>query len=157
MYSGLALLMDIHYPISSNGIGLIHVSGSGFNRPLSLNAKQLNHQGHVKIECEKLLENGYKTGGRQTGTPNKRTAITENIEQLILQEFEKIPAYIKSLNNKERLEFIIKLLPYAVQKYTNKTISDETPMLPIFEQIQIVTSVDEKERLEKVEAYEKRT
>ena len=32
---------------------------SGFNRPLSLNAKQLNHQGHVKIECEKLLENGY--------------------------------------------------------------------------------------------------
>ena len=59
MYSGLALLMDIHYPTSSNGIGLIHVSGSGFNRPLSLNAKQLNHQGHVKIECEKLLENGY--------------------------------------------------------------------------------------------------
>jgi hypothetical protein len=72
-----------------------------------------------------------------------------------LQEFEKIPAYIESLNNKERLEFIIKLLPYAVPKYTHKTISDETPELPIFDQIQIVTSVDEKERLEKVEAYEK--
>ena len=59
------------------------------------------------------------------------------------------------MNNKERLEFIIKLLPYAVPKYTHKTISDETPELPIFEQIQIVTSVDEKERLEKVTAYEK--
>ena len=98
---------------------------------------------------------GNNYGGRQKGTPNRRTAITENIDQLILQEFEKIPAYIESLNNKERLEFIIKLLPYAVPKYTHKTISDETPELPIFEQIQIVTSVDEKERLEKVEAYEK--
>ena len=96
-----------------------------------------------------------KFGGRQKGTPNKRTAITENIEELVLQEFNKIPHYIESLNNKERLEFIIKLLPYAVPKYTHKTISDETPELPIFEQIQILTSVDEKERLEKVEAYEK--
>ena len=101
------------------------------------------------------MAKGYKTGGRQIGTPNKRTAITENIEDMVLQEFEKIPAYIESLNNKERLEFIIKLLPYAVPKYTHKTISDDTPELPIFEQIQIVTSVDEKERLEKVEAFEK--
>ena len=53
------------------------------------------------------------------------------------------------------MEFIIKLLPYAVPKYTHKTISDDTPELPIFDQIQIVTSVDEKERLEKVIAYEK--
>ena len=96
-----------------------------------------------------------KFGGRQKGTPNKRTAITENIEDMVLQEFKNIPNYIESLNNKERLEFIIKLLPYAVPKYTHKTISDETPDLPIFEQIQIVTSVDEKERLEKVTAYEK--
>ena len=101
------------------------------------------------------MAKGYKTGGRQIGTPNKRTAITENIEDMVLKEFNKIPAYIESLNNKERLEFIIKLLPYAVPKYTHKTISDETPELPIFEQIQIVTSVDEKERLEKVTAYEK--
>jgi len=101
------------------------------------------------------MAKGYKTGGRQIGTPNKRTAITENIEDMVLKEFNKIPAYIESLNNKERLEFIIKLLPYAVPKYTHKTISDETPELPIFEQIQIVTSVDEKERLEKVEAFEK--
>ena len=71
-----------------------------------------------------------KFGGRQKGTPNKRTAITENIEDMVLQEFEKIPAYIESLNNKERLEFIIKLLPYAVPKYTHNTISDETPELP---------------------------
>lgn len=61
----------------------------------------------------------------------------------------------KSLNNKERLEFIVKLLPYTVLKYTHKTISDDTPELPIFDQLQIVTFVNEKERLEKVQAYEK--
>ena len=33
----------------------------------------------------------YKTGGRQTGTPNKIRAITENIEDMVLEEFEKIP------------------------------------------------------------------
>ena len=53
------------------------------------------------------------------------------------------------------MSLYIELLPYAVPKYTHKTISDETPELPIFDQIQIVTSVGEKERLEKVEAYEK--
>ena len=101
------------------------------------------------------MAKGYKTGGRQTGTPNKRTTITENIEELVLREFNNIPAYLDTLNEKEKLEFIVKLLPYTIPRYSHKTISDETPELPIFEQIQIVTSVDEKERLEKVEAYEK--
>ena len=47
-------------------------------------------------------------------------------------------------------------MPYAVPKYIHKTFSDYTPELPIFDQIQIVTSVNEKERLEKVEVYEKK-
>ena len=59
MYSGLALLMDIHYPKSPNGIALIHISESGWNRQLSLSAKPLNHQGHVKLECDGLLKNGF--------------------------------------------------------------------------------------------------
>ena len=45
-----------------------------------------------------------KTVCRKTGTPNKRTAIIENIEHMVLQEFKKIPAYIESLNNKEMLD-----------------------------------------------------
>ncbi len=36
------------------------------------------------------MAKGYKTGGRQIGTPNKRTAITENIEDMVLQEFDLI-------------------------------------------------------------------
>tara|TARA_A100001011_G_scaffold269308_1_gene278498 strand:+ start:1061 stop:1345 length:285 start_codon:yes stop_codon:yes gene_type:complete len=40
---------------------------------------------------------------------------------MVLKEFKNIPNYIESLNNKERLEFIIKLLPYAVPKSNRKT------------------------------------
>lgn len=59
MYSGLALLMDIYYPENPNGYGVIHISGSGWTKPLSYDARLLNHQGHVKIEGEALVEAGY--------------------------------------------------------------------------------------------------
>ena len=75
---------------------------------------------------------------------------------MVLQEFEKIPAYMESLNNKERLEFKIKLMLYSIPKFTPKTISDETQELPIYEQIKIVTSVEEKQRMDKVCDYEEK-
>lgn len=59
MYSGLALLMDVYYPKSPNGYGVIHISGSGWSKPLSLDAGQLNHQGHVKLEASALVVAGY--------------------------------------------------------------------------------------------------
>lgn len=59
MYSGLALLMDIYYPENPNGYGVIHISGSGWTKPLSYDARLLSHQGHVKIEGEALVEAGY--------------------------------------------------------------------------------------------------
>lgn len=30
MYSGLALLMDVHYPAKPNGYGILYISGSGW-------------------------------------------------------------------------------------------------------------------------------
>jgi len=59
MYSGLALLMDVYYPKNPNGYGVIHISGSGWAKPLSLDAGLLNHQGHVKLEGAALVEAGY--------------------------------------------------------------------------------------------------
>ena len=59
MYSGLALLMDIHYPAQPNGVGLIHVSGSGWSAPLSLDARPLKEAGHVRIEALPLVQRGY--------------------------------------------------------------------------------------------------
>lgn len=59
MYSGLALLMDVYYPENPNGYGVIHISGSGWSKPLSLDAELLNHQGHVEIEGTALVAAGY--------------------------------------------------------------------------------------------------
>jgi acetyl esterase/lipase len=59
MYSGLALLMDIHRPAQPNGIGFLHISGSGWNAPLSLDARPLNRAAHVDIEAVPLVEAGY--------------------------------------------------------------------------------------------------
>ena len=59
MYSGLALLMDVHRPEEPNGIGLLHVSGSGWSAPLSLDARPLKEAGHVRIEAIPLVEKGY--------------------------------------------------------------------------------------------------
>jgi len=59
MYSGLALLMDIHHPENPNGYGLIHVSGSGWGAPLALDAHPLKEAAHVKIEGLPLVDAGY--------------------------------------------------------------------------------------------------
>ncbi len=59
MYSGLALVLDVYYPHHPNGYGIVHVSGSGWTRPLSLDAPMLNHQNHVKLEGAALVKAGY--------------------------------------------------------------------------------------------------
>jgi len=59
MYSGLALLMDIHHPEEANGYGLVHISGSGWSAPLGLDARPLKEAGHVGIEAPPLVAAGY--------------------------------------------------------------------------------------------------
>jgi len=43
MYSGLALLMDVHYPAEPNGYGLIWIVGSGWSAPTTYDAGQLKN------------------------------------------------------------------------------------------------------------------
>ena len=59
MYSGLALLMDVYYPKNPNGYGIIHIAGSGWSKPLSLDASMLNHSRHVEIEGKVFVDAGY--------------------------------------------------------------------------------------------------
>ncbi len=59
MYSGLALVMDVYYPENPNGYAIIQISGSGWTRPLGLDARILSHQGHVKSDAEPMLAAGY--------------------------------------------------------------------------------------------------
>ena len=41
MYSGLALLLDVHRPAASNGYGVIFISGSGWQAPTTYDATPL--------------------------------------------------------------------------------------------------------------------
>jgi len=44
MYSGLALLLDVHYPEKPNGYGLVFISGSGWTTALSYGARPLKEE-----------------------------------------------------------------------------------------------------------------
>jgi acetyl esterase/lipase len=44
MYSGLALLLDVHYPERPNGYGVLFISGSGWSAPLTYGAAPLKQQ-----------------------------------------------------------------------------------------------------------------
>jgi acetyl esterase/lipase len=59
MYSGLALLMDVHYPEKSNGHAIIFISGSGWHAPLSYSAGPLKSSAQVEAYAKKLNEAGY--------------------------------------------------------------------------------------------------
>ena len=58
MYSGLALLMDVHRPEKPNGYGVIFVSGSGWQAPLTYGAVGLK-EGQIGTWGPPLLSAGY--------------------------------------------------------------------------------------------------
>nr|AOE09858.1 hypothetical protein [uncultured bacterium] len=68
---------------------------------------------------------GNKYGGRQKGTPNKLTKELRSVlKDILYQELEQIQEHLETLNSKERVELLIKLMPYILPKVT--TISHTT-------------------------------
>lgn len=58
MYSGLALLLDVHYPASPNGYAVLYIPGNGWHLPLgyaSISLKGLAMPAHLRP----VLEAGY--------------------------------------------------------------------------------------------------
>tara|TARA_S200000501_G_scaffold364288_1_gene396231 strand:- start:180 stop:416 length:237 start_codon:yes stop_codon:yes gene_type:complete len=66
------------------------------------------------------MANGFKTGGRKLGTPNKRQKIGKRIDAFIDNEWDNLPLYMEGMSDKEKAEFILKLLPYATPKYSSR-------------------------------------
>ena len=66
------------------------------------------------------MANGFKTGGRKLGTPNKRQKISKRIDDFIQDEWDNIPLYMEGMSDKEKAEFILKLLPYTTPKYSSR-------------------------------------
>jgi acetyl esterase/lipase len=60
MYSGLALLMDVRYPESPNGYGVIIIKGSGWHTDFGYDARQLKAPRSAWADIiEALLDAGY--------------------------------------------------------------------------------------------------
>lgn len=59
MYSGLALLMDVYYPETPAGYGVVLIPGSGWSASLGYNAQPLKNTGGFKVLIPPLTGAGY--------------------------------------------------------------------------------------------------
>jgi hypothetical protein len=61
--------------------------------------------------------NGKKTGGRVAGTPNKVSGeLRKTLKQIIAAELDALPETLGELPARERLELLIKLMPFCLPK-----------------------------------------
>ena len=72
---------------------------------------------------------GNKYGGRTKGTPNKITSeLRRTLKHIVDDELQILQNNIKELLPKERLELLIKLLPYVLPKVQTVNAKDGEPI-----------------------------
>ena len=77
--------------------------------------------------------NRSKTGGRELGTPNKITSeVKEVLKKIIENQLETLEEDLKTLSTKDRLEILVKLLPYIIPKEETVTHQFEQVEQPFF-------------------------
>jgi hypothetical protein len=60
---------------------------------------------------------GKKTGGRVAGTPNKITIeLRKTLKAVVASELESLSGTLEQLQPKERLELLVKLLPFCMPR-----------------------------------------
>jgi hypothetical protein len=60
---------------------------------------------------------GKKTGGRTSGTPNKVTSeLRKTLKGIIAAELDELLTTLAELPARERLDLVIKLLPFCLPK-----------------------------------------
>ena len=75
------------------------------------------------------MDKRRKTGGRVKGTPNKLTKeIRVVLKNIIAKEIENLPDLLKDLESRERLELLIKLMPFALPKVRDISYSVGEPL-----------------------------
>jgi hypothetical protein len=72
---------------------------------------------------------GLKTGGRIKGSENKVTSqIREKISLLLENQFETFESELNNLQSKDKLELLVKLIPYIIPKQLETSNYNETDM-----------------------------
>ena len=72
---------------------------------------------------------GKKYGGMQKGTPNRMTKELRSVlKDILYLELEQIQEYLDALKPKERIELLIKLMPYALPKVTSVSHTSNEPL-----------------------------
>ena len=76
------------------------------------------------------FETGHtKVGGRKKGTPNRLTAEIRNTLKAVMDEqISNIPDLLEQLEPKERLDMLIRLMPYTLPKITPVALNKGEPM-----------------------------
>jgi len=72
---------------------------------------------------------GVKHGGRQKGTPNRMTKELRSVlKDVLYQELEQIQTHLDTLKPKERVELLIKLMPFVLPKVTSISHTTNEPL-----------------------------
>ena len=72
---------------------------------------------------------GKKHGGRKKGTPNKMTKELRSVlKDIIYKELENIEERLDELEPKQRIELMIKLMPYIFPKLESIHHSEHEPI-----------------------------
>lgn len=71
---------------------------------------------------------GKKYGGREAGTPNRLTKeLRAALKNILHQEIELLPDHFQSLEAKERLELLVRLLPFVLPKVNAVNYKENEP------------------------------
>ena len=72
---------------------------------------------------------GKKFGGRAKGTPNRLTKeLRVKLKNILYNEIQNVEGYLEEIEPKEKLEIIIKLMPYVFPKVGNTSHTDNEPI-----------------------------
>lgn len=71
---------------------------------------------------------GKKYGGREAGTPNRLTKeLRTALKNILHQEIELLPDHFQSLEARDRLELLVRLLPFVLPKINAVNYKENEP------------------------------
>ena len=72
---------------------------------------------------------GKKFGGREKGTPNKLTRELRSVlKDVLYEEIDRLPERLDELDTKDRLELLVKLMPFVFPKVQSVSQSLDEPI-----------------------------